>query len=1225
MGKKIGNNNPPQSFESLAHVFQDVLDAAPQVKDKKTYFVGEKTKDKCEIDGVERGDITYLSHKKAKHGAAAAAYRLSGRRQNDYKEARIYLEGLIERAENSDPKRYRVATSSLRLVLARSKSKGYIDINAIRNDVQVILNGVKETTQKSAEALKNDLRIADDSISHFLNDIEAIRSVSTRKVVIPKNIREENKLLLGKISSINKQAESLRNNKKITSQLRLKRPSFTVSASSAAEEVTAQDLLDKIADWPGPQLQLDLANFFACAKSGSSERSAELQQASKRLLLSLAEQESILSLISNEFLNTIENADDRRNLQNLRNSAKQLLSDFHNPDLPFGRLKKLALAGYHWPEETAKQVVSQRDEFFRSLLGPIAGDPAGQQPAIGNGQPQPLIVPPAGSLPPVGDLPPLPVNMQPAAGNGQPPPYLLPIPNGAPPPLNVPAIPEDLPPPLPASLDHTESPSAHPGVKAEMARIFRPREMPPPEDLQPPPVNVQLAAGIEQPPLHLPPIPNGAPPPLNVPAIPEDLPPPLPGPMDHTESPSAHPGVKAEMARIFRPREMPPPEDLPPPPVIVEPAAGNALPPILNGLPPPLPVTAGASPPPADEPPLAPHLAQAASVPPLPNVAQSAAGVVPVTGGLPLETSAPGKFVAKRVAEFTNPSPEDQDDALPPADLPPPPAGEPTSRLLEAEASGQLNPAQKAAAAMLSAALDIPPLPEGAPPPLPGNSPPPVFSGVLPPSDLPPLPGDVRKPRPDDTESSPADPRAKAALAELPPLTSAAKLLADLASSDQTYLMASKVDDGTGHKVVTKKGKVLFLKASSGQEKEAGLRSLITNKLRGRRDAQYRNTRKALAALLEDTETRGLIPKENGATAHAATILAHSLEIGKNGIQFDKTVRENVITILAENVKRQQDIAERQNLISMLIDQSKEPQSKNPEAAIDGFSATNGSDFEKNKKEIFFKKLDDHVGSIKPPVHAIDESSLSSVDQWNYEFIRSVDHFTSLAEDIKKMITRPEHLNEGDHFFTLPLSFDEATRSFVEKNMPGDAGIFTGNILNESTVVFSQGLVTQVNLLMGVISIDDLVQFKGGMGEITRVCEKAFRQLEFLARLFTNEQYLAQVPIEGLDLLRRYGEALQEVAVRVLDPKGPYIAFYRMSQAAGTSPETAMPYFRIAFELDKERSPGAQAGESKPPSRPLPPIPAGLSSNPKLGPPPAELLPLPTSGVSPQSDAVETT
>lgn len=526
----------------------------------------------------------------------------------------------------------------------------------------------------------------------------------------------------------------------------------------------------------------------------------------------------------------------------------------------------------------------------------------------------------------------------------------------------------------------------------------------------------------------------------------------------------------------------------------------------------------------------------------------------------------------------------------------PPPPGEPTRG--PREANGKLNPAEKAAAAVLTTRLDIPPIPEGEPPQRPDNLPPPVLNGVLVPlSSLQQLP---------DREPPPADPLAKAAVAKLfsgpgvspargdgdipPPPISAAKLLADLTSSDRTHLTASKVDDGTGHRVVTKKGKVLFLKASSGQE-EWGLRALMNNGLRGRRGAQYQNTKKALAALLEDAELRGLTATEN--LHHAAPMAKHAIELGKDGVKFDDFTRRHVATILAEDVKRQQDAAERQDRIATLFAQSKEPQSKDPEAAVDEFFATNGSDFEKNKKEIFFKKLGDRVGVTKPSASTIDESSLSSVDQWNYKFTKAVDHFIGLTQEMKKMTTRPEHLKEGEDFYILPLSFYDDTRSFVEKNMPHDVSIFTSNIVVESTVIFAQGLVSQVNQLMGVISQNKLTEFKGGMGEIKRISEKAFRQLEFLARLFTNEQYLAQVPIEGLALFRRYGEALQQIALGVLDPKGPYIAFYRMAEAAGTSPETTREYFRKVFGLDegKGSSANAQAGESKPPSKPVPPVP----------------------------------
>ncbi|MGK6306937.1 hypothetical protein [Variovorax sp. DT-64] len=1159
-------------------------------------------------------------------------------------------------------------------------------MDVIRGNLEIVLKGLEANALKSAEAVMKDLGGVDGSISHFLDDVEAKGSRPNSQVA-RRNIGSQggkNVELLRKIKIINKQASNLDRELPDLSQLKLKRRSFTAPASSTAEEVTRKDLLDKLSTWPGPDLRRKLGSLFDYAMP--EDGSEDFKRASKEVLLALAEQESILNLISNELLDTIESEKDRRKLQSLRNSAEELLSAFRVPDSPFTRLRNLALAGYHWPADTAS-VARNLNQFLAKIptglppqlpvnVQPGAGNgpPAGAnvQLPLGKGQPVPASVQVPAAVnaqqsviagpSTVRALPSTPVKAPPVSGNGQAVPGGMPAAGSSASPLSG-AV-------SPGNPGHAMNLSPVPGSVQQPSNLAQP-----------------ATSGVQPGLANLPPIPNGPPPPLPVGTQPDlpNLPPVL-----NVPPPPLHLNVSAAGSAVV-PAELPPPNNLgqaSQPANLVpaggqpQPNASNVMPPsglpaadpsaslqanipaMPDGLslaspggqlpaavPPPGGWPENVSPPPDDTPPPPSNVGQAS--PPANNVV--AAGAQPqssssnVTLASGLQPNAPslthatpaisGAFVKKRVGEYSGKSPliasntlpkakvVDGDLSVPPPDyMPAPPeASEPANP--PQEASGQLNSLEKSAAAMLSAALDMTPPPEEPPPPLPSNLSPPVLNGVMVPLKDVPL-GGVGKA--EAGEASQSDARVRAAVArtlgvpDVPQApgdiarfpTTAAKLLADLASSD--HLTASKNDDGTGHRVVTKKGKVLFLKASSTQE-EVGLRSLV-NGLLGRRDAQ---TKKALAALLDDAELRGLTSNEDGNPGHAGPMIKHALELGKNGVKFDNFVRKNVETILAEDVKRQLDVAERQDRISRLFLQSKEPQIKSPEAAIDEFCASNGSDFEKDNKALFLKELGGRVGVSKPSAHTIDESSLSSVDQWNYELIKSVDYFTGLTQQVKKMTTAREHLKEGDDFYILPPSFAGETRSFLENNMPGDVGIFTQNVLVESTVVFAQGLISQSIMLMNVVYKNDLVEFKGGMAEIKWICEKAFRQLEALSRLFTNQQYLAQVPIEALDLLTRYGKAMQEIALGVLDPKGPYIAFYRMAEAAGISPETAMDYFRKALRLteDEEPSDGVQAGESKPPSKPLPPIPTGVPLDQKLGPPP---LPTSVASGSQLSNAAQT-
>ncbi|NDZ16748.1 hypothetical protein C7T35_33315 [Variovorax sp. WS11] len=457
----------------MAHAFQGVL-ASTKEKEDGRYLVGQKTKDKCEIDGVARSDVTYLSPENKKHGASAVVYRLSGRRKADYKGARAYLEELASSARGESGLTFdeKWEAQGIQIVIARSRSKGCIEMDDVEGKVAKILEGVETKAENSAEAVKKDFSTDGNVISHFLDDFEAAKTGNDVKVA-RENIRQQgNAELLKGIVAINKQAKKLGRDldPNTVSQLKLGRR-FIASASlasAAAGEPTVKNLLDKIAGWPGPDLQIKLAFLFERAKpepGSKSFNSEPFKQASKALLLALAEQESILdlankALTSDEFLSTIPSGD-REKLQALGKSAEKLLTAFLDPGSPFARLKNLASAGYHLPTETAKQVVAKREEFSRSLFS-------------GNVPPPPVVV----SLPP-DDVPPLPVVVSPPPDDVPPPPVVVsPPPDDVPPPPVVASPPpDDVPPPPivvssppddvpPPPLDNTASQST--AVLAEL-------------------------------------------------------------------------------------------------------------------------------------------------------------------------------------------------------------------------------------------------------------------------------------------------------------------------------------------------------------------------------------------------------------------------------------------------------------------------------------------------------------------------------------------------------------------------------------------------------------------------------------------------------------------------------------------------------------------------------------------------------------------------------------
>jgi hypothetical protein len=510
MGSKVGNGNPGQSIESLARAFREVLETP---EEKGSYLVGKKTKDKCEIDGVARGDVTYLSQRSRKPGPAHAAYRLSGRRKAQHKEASRYLLNLVKQAQDTrnglDIDQI-WAAQRIEFVLLQSRSKGYIKMDDIRGNLGKVLEGLEAKILKSAEDVQKDYGGVAHDISHFLDDVEKIKSGSGAELVAQKVRKQGDGTaeLLKQISLVNEWAATIKINSNTVSQLTLKSRSFTAPAGSTAREVSGKNLLDKFVDWPGSGLQQKAADLFEYAKP--QYRPDLFKQACKEVLLELAEQEFILSSLSNEFINTIESKEDREKLQALGESVKKLLWAFRNSDSPFARLGDLARAGYNLPDATAQTLVAKRAEYFSSLtsaipraeLLPLVNVP----PAPRNGQPAPGNPPPgAGSVSSV-------VNAQSPAGSVQPPSNLAqPAVGVAQPDLaNLPPIPTVPPPVLPV------------GTQPDPANL-------PPIPTVPPPV---LPVSTQPDPANLPPMPTVPPPPLsaalkprlaNLPAPPDDL------------------------------------------------------------------------------------------------------------------------------------------------------------------------------------------------------------------------------------------------------------------------------------------------------------------------------------------------------------------------------------------------------------------------------------------------------------------------------------------------------------------------------------------------------------------------------------------------------------------------------------------------------------------------------------------------------------------------------
>ncbi len=1114
MGSKIGNNNPTQSFESLAHAFQGVLERPEK---KGSYLVGKKTKDKCEIDGVER-DVTYLSQKSKKHGPAAAAYRLGRRRKTQYKDAsRLLLDLVMEaRDERSGFNLDQIsAAQSIHIMLLQSRSKGCIKMDEqFRDNLGIVLEGLKTKTLKSAEAVQMDCGGVDGDLSHFLDDVEAIKS-GNDSTLAREHIRRQGEgsvQLLDKIALVNRWAATIKIKSKTVSQLTLKSPSFTAPAASTAKEVIGKNLLDKIADWPGSDLQLKMNSLFERAKPEYGPDA--FKQACKEVLLELAEQEFILSSLSDEFLNTIEDEEDQEKLRALGDSVKKLLLAFRSSDSPLTRLGDLARAGYNHPKETAQKLVKERAELLDKV--------------------------------PTGLPPPLPVNVQPGAGNGQPA-------------ANVPRTPGNVPGTVQGLRPLPATPAAVLPVSGSV---------PSPSKLAQPAANV---------------VPSALP---SLPSIPDGPPPPLPGaarPYD-TEASSAEQGVKAAMDKLF-PGGPPAPLDIPPPPSNV----GQALQPANNlalagGQPLSLASVNPNPPPPQDDPPALGSVGQASQL----------ANNLALAGGQPLSLAS---------VNPNPPPPQDDPPALgsvgqasqlannlalaggQPLSLasvnpnPPPPQDDPPALGSVGQASQLANNLALAGGQPLSLASVNPnPPPPQDDPPAPGSvgqpsqpannlapagGQPPAASNVTPPSGLP----------ADDSGlplAKPATSGTFVAALDMPPppeeppapSTSAAKLLNDLKRSG-TYLTVDKIDDGTGHKVVTK-DRVLYLKVASEGLKDGKINSLL-KKLPHNRLSQYRRTRLALKALVEDAQIRGL----------SAAGLKSLLAI-KHFVGF-KDAASHVQAMLGEDVERQTRAAYSNEVISQLLGSFEQTPIAEPQAAVDEFVAAAGETWKTSViRNSTPKNVIDYIAlMVNHPAFEVDNSA-PPADQRIFDMAESMKN--AINWGIKIQAAGGKTKSDPDDHYVFSPEFLGATDSFIEKNMSDEFKkllVPGGGFLSAASSLLASRISGHWKILFGELKNSGPENFKRQVSEFKETIPTQIKKVAYLAQLFTDERYLAIVPVEMRKVFIEFGLGLQDWLFKALDEESVYMKLYQMIAAAAVNPTDV--YDRLY--------------PSNPPDRPVPLIP----------------------------------
>ncbi|MDR6539322.1 hypothetical protein [Variovorax soli] len=557
----MGSNrvsHPQQSTFSLVKTLSGVLksEKTDQPAGQETILVG-KPDDKATgtIDGTERGNIIHISQRAKKHGVKGFLYTVSPRRIKDYYEAEAYLRKLVFSIDTSRPDQT-YAALGIYQVLKASRPKHCIKMRDIEKDCQAIIDDVRKAGPENAvkAAHENVPGVSSDALTDFLRDIREMQATSDGKVGQNNGPESLHGALLNKIGGVNQHAKVLCKSLR-AGELKLKRRSFTSKVSAADLPTKQENLISKIAGWPGLELEVQLGFFFQCAHAGDYDT---LRYASHRILSTLAEQESTLQL-AQMVLDEKFKSNRAEEVQDLKRSVEALIKSIEEPFSPFSKLRNLALAGFNFPYETAEAVARKQAELPKARTEPVTVAPGFE------------LAPPPTSAPP-------------ELASQQPPGH-----------------------------DHTETPKANPQAKAAVEKVFNNSL----NHVQSPrlPVQKVAIAGAGQPPNYSPPNgvlpPHGDPPLVGVPSKPKpdatvssQLDPlakaavaALLGESHPSSQPAANisPNVSAAIPD-GPPAPVGPPEDEPPPP-------SNVTPPLVNGSmvpgnlasppnspPPPLPV-----------------------------------------------------------------------------------------------------------------------------------------------------------------------------------------------------------------------------------------------------------------------------------------------------------------------------------------------------------------------------------------------------------------------------------------------------------------------------------------------------------------------------------------------------------------------------------------------------------------------------------------------------------
>jgi hypothetical protein len=269
-----------------------------------------------------------------------------------------------------------------------------------------------------------------------------------------------------------------------------------------------------------------------------------------------------------------------------------------------------------------------------------------------------------------------------------------------------------------------------------------------------------------------------------------------------------------------------------------------------------------------------------------------------------------------------------------------------------------------------------------------------------------------------------------------------------------------------------------------------------------------------------------------------------------------------VSDIAANSDENRLRVSERQEEIQKLYVNGLEAPLSSPQAAVDGFIASDGGELRVDSgKDHYFKRMIDqfyrHMRAFSPKLSesmndlsdkSADEKERILRDNRNDKLINKITIAGKLAGDIELKI--PNVFPE----------FERETSNFVLQR-PELEFLMPKGFMAKEVLAFTTGaMLAKNNLVIGNLfaRIGNEEFFKLAADETVKTMKRQFEMLVFLARLLTDEEYIQIFPDEIRASVREFGSSIQEFTVDVLNPDAPFLAAYRLAEAAQKSPREVM-------------------------------------------------------------------